>query len=316
MQPFDFLRVRKSALIREIQALGFFYSLIVAGGILLVLLLFYKLQELFLYRSYSLIAVSALIAGLHFSRKDHRFIQLVSPRPLLIYFTEYTALVVPLIVLSIVQSGSPLFLLVLLPVLIISAVDGNVKYESGGGFLNKLIPDANFEWKAGLRKTGGLLIILWFVALALTPVPFASLIALWFLLLTVSSFYDEGEPREMLEAFEMDAGEFIKHKIKMQLMTYLIPVVPVMVITFVIFPERWWVFLLFIVFSSINIAVFVLSKYAVWRPAEVNRSGSIVNALCMLGLFLPFLLPLPVFVLIRNYRKAITNLKPFLHDFH
>ncbi len=316
MQPIDFLRVRKSALIREIQALGFVYSLIVAAGIFFGLIFFYKLQDSQLHSVYSLAGVSILVAVLHFSRKDHQFIQLVSPHPFHIFFTEYLTLVLPLIILSVAQSGTPIFLLVLIPLLIISLLPVTGSRFIATGFTNKLIPDTNFEWKSGMRKTGGLLILLWLASFALTPVPFASLIALWFALLTVSSFYDDGEPWEMLEAYGMDAKQFLHHKIKVQLQTYLLPVTPVLLISGFIFPERWWVFLLFLIFSSINISVFVLSKYAVWRPAEVNRSASIVNAMCMIGLFLPFLLPLPVFVLIRNYRKAMLNLKPVLHDYH
>lgn len=257
------------------------------------------------------------IAGIHFSRKDHRFIELVAMDPYLIYLVEYGALLFPFIILSWIGFGQPLFMLTVIPVMAISFFKVQSKSVVSFSFSDWLITDTNFEWKAGMRKTGGVLIVIWLVALALTAVPFASIVALWFFLPVVASFYDEGEPREMVESYQLNAKEFIKRKLIDQLLSFLKPVIPVLVISIFFFPDRWWVLLLlFLVFSSLNISVFVLSKYAVWRPSEINRSGSILNTVCMLGLFLPFLLPLPILVLVRNYRKSVLNLNPMLHDYH
>ncbi len=316
MQPVDFLFVRKAQLLREIKALGLLYSLIVAGALLLLLTFFFKYQVAILNVAISGLLLAIIIVVIHFSRKDHRFIDLVAEVPFQIYMAEYAALVLPFALLSWIAFGQPLFFLVLIPVMLISLIRVKSKSNSNQGYSNRLISETNFEWHAGVRKTGGVLILIWLVALALTPIPFASIVALWFYLLTVSSFYDEGEPREMIEAYQVNSNIFIKAKLKSQIVSFLKPALPVLLISFLFFPDRWWVLLLFVVFCSVNIAVFVVTKYAVWSSGEVNRSGSIVNAMCMLGLFLPFFLPLPIVVLIKNYRKSLLNLNPLLHDYN
>jgi len=316
MQPVNFLLVRKAQLFREIKALGFLYSAIVAGATFLLLAFFLKSQVSIQNAGISGVVLTFVIAMIHFSRKDHRFIELVTEWPFLIYFIEYCTLATPFVLLSCIALGNPFFMLILFPVAGISFLKVASRPVVNFNTSSKLISETNFEWKAGMRKTGGLLGILWLAAMALTVVPFASIIALWFMLLVISSFYDEGEPREMVESYQLDAVKFLKVKILSQLKAFFIPALPVLLLFLYFFPERWWVMILFMVFSALNIGVFVLSKYAVWRSAEINRSGNIVNAMCLLGLFLPFFLPLPIAVIIKNYRRSLHNLKPLLHDYH
>ena len=316
MQSINFQVVRFIQLFRELKTLGLLYSLLLILSSVAAFYFFYKVQVSDKGILISGIVIAILLQIIHVSRSDHRFISLAVENPRRIYLMEYFVFTVPFIILSLISSGKPFMLLLLVVILVISSIPVTTFKISAKSRTAFLINDRNFEWKAGMRKSGVVLVILWIAALALLVVPFASLVVLWFLLLAVSGYYEAGESREMIESYEMDARKFIHQKLKEQLMTFLIPIIPILVTSMLLYPERWWVFCLFAVFSLLNLAVFIVSKYAVWRPGEINRASSIVNVICMFGLFLPFFLPLPIFVFIRNYRKSIVNLQPLLHDYY
>ncbi|HMT29333.1 MAG TPA: hypothetical protein PKD91_08650 [Bacteroidia bacterium] len=301
---------------REFKALGFFYSLILSVGIIGLFSFYFQTQVSSKNVLIGALVILFLIATLHFSRTDHQFIKLVAQNPPLVYLTEYGVCMFPFFILSWIQYGQPIILFSIFPLLLISFWNVRQKSMDPASGLGKFIPAKNYEWKAGLRQSGWLFVLLWAGALILVFVPFASLILLWFILLIISSFYDQGESQQMIESFELNQTRFLLNKIKIQLITFLIPAIPVLLLCLVFFPERWWVFILFMVFSVLNISVFVVSKYAVWRHGEINKSNSVVNGLCMVGFFLPFLLPLPVFVFVKNFRKSVINLKPLLNDYN
>ncbi len=315
MQFLDFLLVRKAQVKREIRAMGLLYSFFLLLFLLLAIGFYSKAQQLRESSLYALAIISLLITSVHYTRRDHGFINAVAENPVSVYLAEYFVLTLPLFIVSLFFGN--LLILLSLPVILlcISCWKITAKKSNHLIFFQLLVKDPNFEWKSGLRKMGIVLAFLWILAIALVWVPFAPLVVLWFFLLTLSSFYEEGESREMLESYQMGAKVFVRNKIYNQVRIYLLTILPVITAAGIFFPERWWVLILFMVFGSLNLAVFVVSKYAVWQPGEINRSGSVLNSVCMLGLFLPFLLPLPVLVFFRNYRKAIHNLNPVLHDF-
>ncbi len=316
MQELAFIKIRIVQSFHELKALGFFYSLILLTGILALFSFYFQSQTTSENVLIGSGFVIVLISSIHFARSDHQFLFLVSSNPYRILFFEYLILAFPFVLLSLVrftcfQSLLPLAFIPLIPLIKVSRQNTTQIIKPGN-----IIPVQNFEWKAGVRNTGWVFLILWIIALALVAVPFASLIILWFQLMIISSFYDQGEPVEMIEAFRLDGSLFLRKKIILHCKSFMVPVFPILLISVVFNPERWWVYLLFLVFSVLNIAVFIVSKYSVWRNSDLNRSNSIINALCMIGLFIPFLLPLPIIVFIKNYRKALNNLYPVLHDYH
>jgi hypothetical protein len=316
MLPFAFLRLRMYQLLRESKALGWLYSLILLS---LVSALLY-LAGIYVRKPSGAAAVlaivSSLLFALHRNRTDHRFVASLTGRPWIIYFTEYAAIVLVLYVSGFLCSGDPVLPLVIFLVPFIAFVKP-AEHAAGGNFFAARIPhESNFEWRSGIRKQGWLFPLLWLLSLLLAPVPFAPILLLWFMMLAVSSFYDEGESRSMLESAELPPVAFMRCKISGQLTAWSWISVPSLAVSAVFHPDRWWVLLLFIAFSTLMVSLFVTSKYAVYQPAEINRSNSLVHVMCMLGLFIPFLLPLPLVMLVRNYRKAISNLETHLYDYH
>ncbi|MBL0341982.1 MAG: hypothetical protein IPP71_14270 [Bacteroidetes bacterium] len=316
MQEIAFLKIRLAQSFRELKALGFLYALILCGGSCLLLVAFYSSQYSMNNTLYALLGLSFVIFSIHRNRIDHNFIQLVAERPYLIFCIEYAVAVLPFIVLSAMKSNSALLVLIFVPVAVISlikkGVDTNVSFNVIGNHVHSEL----YEWKSGLRRSGGVVVLLWVLAILLLGIPFASLILLWFVLLILSSFYDQGESRDMILSFKLNEKNFLFRKLRLHTSIYFLFMAPVLVLNSFIFSDKWWVFVLFGIFSCVNLMVFIVSKYAVWRHGENNSSNSILNTICMVGFFLPFLLPLPLFILIKNYRKAVNNLHPLLNDFH
>ena len=315
MQELAFIKIRLVQSFRELKALGFFYSAILLIGILALFSFYFQTQTTPTNVLFGSGFIVAVISSIHFSRSDHRFLLLVSSNPYSILFLEYFLLATPFVLLSVIRFGDvqpllPLLIIPLIPLIKVIRQNSTQIIRPGN-----IIPLQNFEWKAGVRNTGWVFVVMWILAIALAAIPFASLVIIWFLLMIISSFYDQGEPVEMVEAFRLDSSKFLWRKISLHCKSFIVPALPIMILSAACNPDRWWVYLLFLAFSLLNIAVFVVSKYSVWRHSDLNRSNSIVNALCMIGLFLPFLLPLPIIVFVKNFRKALNNLHPVLHDY-
>ncbi len=316
MQAVSFLKVRKAQLLHELKALGFLYSLFLISGSVIAAFVFYKTQTNTKNVLYGLLALTFVVFSIHISRSDHRFISLISEKPFLIFLIEYGAFVMPFILLSIVGSGKIWMVLIMFPIVLISKMKKGFYKEATVSVIGNYVPSKLYEWKAGLRRVSWIFILLWLAALVLVFIPFVSILILWVMLMMVSGFYDHGESRDMIEGFRLNAGGFLVKKFVTHILMFQLFAVPVLLINLFIYPDKWWVVLLFLLFSCVNIMVFISSKYAVWQHAENNFTNSILNTICMIGLILPFLLPLPIIVLVRNYRKALLNLKPLLDDYH
>lgn len=316
MLPIAFLKMRMYQLQRESKALGWLYSLILLSFVCAVFYLFGLYIQKPIGAAVVLAIASSSLFALHRNRSDHRFVVLITEKPWTIYITEYIAISFVLYVSGLIFSGDPLRPLFIFLIPFIAFVKPAESIAGRNFFAANFQRESNFEWRSGIRKQGWMFPVLWLLAMVLAFVPFAPILLLWFLLLAVSSFYDEGESRPMIESAELPPAAFLRSKLSGQLTAWSMISFPILAASAVFHPERWWVLLLFIVFSSLMIVLFVASKYAVYQPAEINRSNNLVHIMCMLGLFIPFLLPLPFVMLVRNYRKAIRNLETHLYDYH
>lgn len=310
-----FLKIRGAQFLRELKSLGLFYALLLCVAGVAGLWFFYRLQEKSEPRFGSMLFILAMLVSIHFSRKDHRFIKLVAARPYRVYFSEYGAVALVVFILSFMKSQS-LLLMLLFPLAgLLSFIPVSNVESKRTGWLGNLFPAANYEWKSGIRATGWMIPFLVMVAILVAPLPFASLSVCWVILALSMSFYEQGESRQMVASFMMRPSSFLISKTLLHCRTFLLLISPALVANLYFFPSKWWVGLFFVLFCALNIAVFVTSKYAVWQHGQMNRSASIINTICMVGIFVPFLLPFPIVVLLRNYRRATLNLKSLLNDY-
>lgn len=310
-----FLRIRVRQALREVLRSGPVYGSVLVFAVIGAFLFFYFSQKNNHYIVYTYAGLLVLLLSVHMQRSDHRFVKLIAIKPYLIYFSEYATFLFPFFLITIIKSGQFFQMFSLIPVALISILKVNAMKSQLGKFPVFFTGTMNFEWKAGLRKTGWVLVMLWFGAMLITPIPYASVLLLWFMLLIVSSFYESDESRSMVEAFEVSERKLLWMKMRDHSLLFTVIILPVLFISALFFPQNWWISLFFICFSMLNIAVFVVSKYAVWGHEESHGSATMMNTFCLVGFFLPFLLPLPFFVLVRNYFRAKNQLKPLLHAY-
>jgi len=316
LQGFSFIRIRFLQVVYEGRALGFIYSSLLIAALFFSLFIYRTAQLNGNYFIISNLILSLAVFFIHRNRNDHAFINVISDRPVLIKVMEYNAFIFPFLLLSVLTSFNPLVLFLPVICVMIAIIPVNRKINLDGIGIEKLVPEMLFEWRAGLRKQGIYFLLLWITGIGIAFLPYAALIISWILLFIVSSFYEEGESRDMLVASEKSPGKYLYEKLIRHLFVFFLFIAPLFIIYVIFFPMKWWVVLLFVLFGLMNLSLFIVSKYSVYIPGESTRVNSLLNAICMSSLFIPFLLPLPMFLLIRNYRRALKNLQFYLHDFN
>ncbi|GAB3828406.1 hypothetical protein GCM10028895_41910 [Pontibacter rugosus] len=139
---------------------------------------------------------------------------------------------------------------------------------------------------------------------------------LWLLLLIVSTFLQECEPYNLLLLPEKSPHLFLKYKIKLHLLQYIVLTLPLLLLHLALQPTHFILALAAYTMFLLVLMSAVLLKYAHYEPNEkVSSAASLLNALNLASPLLPFLLLFPLVSSIRNYKKAINRLTPFLHDF-
>jgi hypothetical protein len=157
---------------------------------------------------------------------------------------------------------------------------------------------------------------LYVLAVGLAPFPYATLIFLWLLIASLASCYIEGEGREMVEAFRLGPLRFLRMKTILHMRLTLVLVLFPLVLHGLFQPRELIPILVFTVMAMLNSALFVVSKYAVWKPGQMGSVNEMIFSLAIISIVVPFLIPLPLFFLIRNTIRAKKNLTPWLHDFN
>lgn len=133
---------------------------------------------------------------------------------------------------------------------------------------------------------------------------------------TFASCYLYGESREMLESLEASPKQFLAYKIKLQLRYTTILLLP-QIISYLIFNPELWFIIAFATFIAIFMPVFsIITKYSTYESGEDLGYNLIFIWLSFIGLLLPVFVPIPGFLIIRNYFKAINNLNFYLDAYN
>ncbi len=253
---------------------------------------------------------------IHLKRKDKEFLEIYAPKPQGVFIVEYVILSVPLI-LSLLYKRSWSYLFIYLLILtLISLLKITPKKSSLNTIFQKWIPDENFEWKAEIRRYLIFFLVIWFAGL-LTSFFVASVpITIFILGSVVLGFYKKSEPLQILIAGELNTRQFLIRKIKSQLFSFSILIIP-LVLAFVIFhPHYYYIaFIEYAVFMILFIYT-ILLKYAFYRPDKESgaiQTFMIIGAFC---LFVPVLIPLILLLSIKFLFQASHKLKFYLNDYN
>lgn len=126
--------------------------------------------------------------------------------------------------------------------------------------------------------------------------------------------YSESE--QILFSQERSAKSFLCRKLGVNLKLFLYATGPVYLVYLLLYPDQWWLIIAFVVAIALNVALFIVTKYAYYRPNAKITAGQVPIALAMLSIFLPVLLPVILFFLIKNCLAACRNLKTYLYAYN
>lgn len=316
------LRIRLLQLKRSFSGLPVLYWLIIAT---VVLYAFYGLSVKMNDYSFSIIVMFAgpvVVASMHFARRDHRFLNLLSPNPWKIYLREYFVLLVPVLLLFVIHQYWSLILFSIFELLVFVGIISLVPVLSNNAKtfafvpvrITSIIPVPGFEWTSGYRRWGLQLLLFYLLSIGLSFLPFASLFLLSFLTFVISGFYTHGESLAILNAGNLGASAFLKKKILRHSKFTGLFLLPVLIIYVIQHPEHWYIALIAWFVYIINIFYFITLKYALYRPDKKLTADSIWVALLFASTLIPFLFPIPIIVALRNYSLSKINLKIYLDD--
>ena len=249
---------------------------------------------------------------LHFGRKDRKFLKKHGYSLPLLFTMEYLmlgslitmpviALYGQLLALPFLAIGS--FLLALLPALS-SKIKGQHPWQL------PFIPLTAFEFRAGFRQYGWLLLLINLLGLIASKWVAPPLIAILISTSLLPNIYNYCEPKEWMENRMLQAGNLIKVSL-LHIGIWLLFLSP-LGIAFLIFSNEYWYLLLVSILISVFYLLFaIFYKYANYWPGRNKLHTGLVSAFMWIGLSIPFTAPICIIYVILLYRKAKIRLAFF-----
>jgi hypothetical protein len=308
---FRFVQIGK--FLREISLPYLIVLLVMAGAGLYVLHSFLENQ------TGALVCGSILVAGVwivHLRRKDYRFVCMVDEGAWRVFFVDYLLFSGPFLLLFLWRGDWFVVMGVVAGYAGVSHIRQPFRRVAKGFPVPAFIPYRAFEVRVLFRRYGLVLVVLYLGAFVGLLFPYASFVPLWFCIVFMFEGFKDCESRALLNVYEMPVRRFLHYKIRLNLGLYCLLAAPVCLLYTLIRPGDWWLALGFFVLAVLNVILCIVSKYALYEPDKKIVSGQISTGFSLIGVFVPFLAPLTLFLLIRYYLIARKNLTPYLYAYN
>jgi hypothetical protein len=297
----------------ELRTLHFLHKLLFSGVLLAAIGLLWQFYRQQPSCWYVIAVIVALVLMAQLSRSDKSFIYLHLSRPRTAIFTEYFLLSLPFTLPLLFTSNwycFPLFpvAFAIISQLQITVSSPQVKYR----WLAKFIPAQQFEWLSGLRQALPVFALLYAVALTFCWVKALPLFLLWLLNTMVLSFYQEGEPLQLLRIYAETPKLLLRKKLVEHSKLLLILNLPVIALQGIFYPLIGLIGIVFLALQLISLAFAIFLKYSTYAPNQSAKSNTLLLTLAQLGVIFPFLLLVPLAMCFRYYGRAIRNLALYL----
>jgi hypothetical protein len=311
-----YLKMRLKQLYRELSNVGFFR--------VLLLLVFVGLAGLYLFKaakspqnaSYLSIGFFLVLASLHFNRKDLTFMTLYISNYKWILFVEYLMLLAPVLVILATYNHTLPLLLLTLSTILLANLRWRPQKQAGSQWLVQHIPAQCFEWKAGIRQSGIIIVLFEIIALLASPFIGSIPIALFIIGLIPLNFYNYAEPSQILMASQVSPNRFLFQKIRYALMLYSSISLPLILLYIVVHNSLWYIPIIeFVAFSTVFCYVITL-KYSFYEPNQRLDAVQAFSTLGAVSLLIPFFLPVIWLLTIRFYFKSKSRINYYLHDYN
>ncbi len=244
-----------------------------------------------------------------FIRDDHRFLRKLTTDYRLFLLTDSFILLIPVIAVSILKHEFQITIqAVIVGLLSIFPSSWPVKNHTRTFPIRWINPKA-FEWRAGIRKNGVVIALVWLTSLGMVWAPAVSLFLLWILHAIITSFYQEHESGDLLRTHFGNADSFLMEKVKYGLRYQLILLAPTLFAYSFLHPEQLWIIVAFSLIIVVSLIFTVIIKYSYYDPDSKTHPSSLLQTFGILSFAIPFLLPVPLILSILHYPKAKSKLR-------
>jgi hypothetical protein len=167
-----------------------------------------------------------------------------------------------------------------------------------------------------VRQALFILLPLWIIGLFTSFFIGSVPIVLFILGVIPFSFYEKGEPYQMILAYEMGPTQFLFRKIKMQISLFSLLSLPLIAAFLIFHRETWYIPIIeYFIFISLYIYL-ILTKYAFYEPNRKSPPAQVFGAIGAFSGIIPVFLPLVWLLSIRFFFKSKENLNVYLNDYN
>jgi hypothetical protein len=248
------------------------------------------------------------VLAIHFSRKDVRLLQSIKRNIIIFLWTEYHLLLLPSLVLMLVKGFYPAAVAVLIVTQLLPFIIYNDLPESRKLRAFPFIPPWQYEWRSGLRKSAGILVVLLLLSLITLIYPYVSFFFLWIMHAIIVSFYRQHESEVIVRQAQAIKSNLLRNKVVSGISTQLGLFAPVAIIYTLIHQPSHWIVLFLMFMFTVSLGFSIVVKYRYFHPEEKGGPAAFYQSLSMISPFIPFLLPLPLLLGWMFWKKANRNI--------
>lgn len=310
------IKIRFKQLYRGIIGIGLIRMIFLIGLLgFVATFMFIHLSKI--PNAYYITVVYLLIVTLiHIRRQDKLFLKSHFVNYKLIYLAEYFLIIIPVLFCLVYHFQWILAVSVLVGIGVIVNYDFKPIPRSLNTKIQQFIPHDCFEWKAGIRKTLFLIIVIWIIGLGTSFFIGSVPIVIFIFGIIPLSFYEKGEPYQMILAYEMSTNKFLFYKVKLQIILFSILTIPLMVVFLIFHFEMWYIPVVeYFLFISLHV-YFILTKYAFYEPNSKSAAAQLFGSFGAIGTIIAVFIPIVWLLSIWFYFKSREKLNFYLNDYN
>jgi hypothetical protein len=255
-----------------------------------------------------------LCFSLQVYRKDKSFVYNHIHHPYLEIYLEYVALTFLFAVPCLFSPNWFCYPVLLITLAFLPFLKYTLKQKTYFKNISSIIPASSFEWISGFRKYFLSLVPLYILALCICWFKVLPLLILWYITVTITAFYAEYEPLQILREGSLSSKAFLRKKLIKHSLYLVVLYVPIVLINAFLNSDFLVVDILFIPIQLCILCLAICYKYANYLPNKNAGGANMTLSLVSVGSIMPYFLPVPLIMAIDYYGKAKTNLDTFLHD--
>ncbi len=261
------------------------------------------------YPEISIIIWLFFLFSIQFIRNDKVFFKLIQAKTYWIFFIEYSILTIPIIVYFVLHYAWISSLLLIFGLFLIPFFKQTLQTETTGFGTFDLLPPEAFEWKSGFRLQYLGILIVWIGSLVFSFHFLAVLVGIFLLLLISTQFYTQAEDIDWIRLYHLKPTKFLLRKMQLYAKLFFILISPLSLAFLVFHLELYYLIVAVWAAAACLIVFVILGKYAFYEPKKDLTLLQWIYWFVAFCIFVPFLVPVPLFLGFRFYRKAIRNLE-------